>query len=106
MTAHKYGGDLLIGRPSSFDRELDREKSQKKTQKVNNHTREITNATQTRLFWRALKVQTPIKCLLHKHTFALTQTKSLNCTNIYVDRTEQQHQQSKTSKPLDAEGLR
>ena len=32
MTAHKYGGDLLIGRPSSFDRELDRKKSQK-TQK-------------------------------------------------------------------------
>ena len=69
MTAHKYGGDLLIGRPSSFDRELDRKKSQKgkHPQKIYDLIptslllqKKYTNATQTRLFWRELKVQTQI----------------------------------------------
>ena len=75
MTAHKYGGDLLIGRPSSFDRELDRKKTQK-----GKHPQKIYDLIPT-----SLLLQKIYKC--HTNTLVLARTESTNTDIVSITQT-------------------
>ena len=83
MTANKYGGDLLIGRPRGFDRELDRKKSQK-----GKHPQKIYDLIPT-----SLLLQKIYKC--HTNTLVLARTESTNTDIVSVTQT---HHCSDTDK--------